>query len=39
LDDLADAVVGVGPGKSLTAKVAAIEDALAADDTADACAT
>ena len=39
LDDLADAVTGVGPGKSLAAKVAAIEDALAANDTADACMT
>ena len=39
LDDLADAVAGVGPGKSLTAKVAAIEDALADDDTAEACTT
>ena len=39
LDDLADAVAGVGPGKSLAAKVAAIEDALGANDTAEACAT
>ena len=39
LGDLAAAVVGVGPGKSLAAKVNAIEDSLAANDTADACAT
>lgn len=38
LDDLADAVAGVGPGKSLTAKVTAIQDSLADDDTAEACA-
>jgi streptogramin lyase len=39
LGDLAAAVAGVGPGKSLAAKVSAIEDDLAANDTADACAT
>jgi virginiamycin B lyase len=39
LDDLAGAVAGVGPGKSLAAKVSAIENAFAADDTAVACAT
>jgi virginiamycin B lyase len=39
LDDLAAAVADVGPGKSLAAKVGAIEDDLAANDTADACAT
>ena len=35
----AAAVAGVGPGESLAAKVAAIEGYVAADDTADACAT
>ena len=39
LGDLADAVVGIGPGRSLAAKVAAIQEYVAADDTADACAT
>jgi streptogramin lyase len=39
LDDLAAAVVGVGPGKSLAAKVRAIKEGLAADDTAGACDT
>jgi virginiamycin B lyase len=39
LDDLADAVAGVGPGKSLAAKAAAIEGAVEANDTAEACAT
>ena len=39
LDDLAAAVADVGPGKSLAAKVGAVEDDLAANDTADACAT
>ena len=38
LEDLAAAVAGVGPGKSLAAKVSAIEGYLAADDTVDACA-
>jgi streptogramin lyase len=38
LGDLADAVVGVGPGGSLAAKVNAIQGYVAADDTADACA-
>jgi hypothetical protein len=38
LADLADAVVGVGPGHSLAAKVAAIQGYLAANQTADACA-
>jgi streptogramin lyase len=38
LGDLADAVVGVGPGHSLAGKVAAIQGYVAADDTADACA-
>jgi streptogramin lyase len=39
LDGLADAVAGAGPGKSLTAKVTAIEYYLAANDTANACTT
>ena len=39
LTDLAVAVAGVGPGRSLTAKVAAIEGYIAANDTAAACAT
>jgi len=39
LSDLADAVAGVGPGKSLTAKVSAIQGYVAVGDTADACAT
>jgi streptogramin lyase len=38
LDDLADAVVGVGPGGSLAGKVSAIQGYVAANDTADACA-
>jgi streptogramin lyase len=38
LDDLADAVVGVGPGGSLAGKVRAIQGYVAANDTADACA-
>ena len=38
LSDLAAAVAEVGPGKSLSAKVAAIEGYLADNDTADACA-
>ena len=39
LNDLAAAVVGVGPGKSLAAKVGAIQADLAANDTAGACRT
>ena len=39
LDELAAAVEGVGPGKSLTAKVNAIQGYVAANDTASACAT
>jgi hypothetical protein len=39
LSDLANAVAGVGPGRSLAAKVRAIERGLAANDTPDACAT
>ena len=39
LDDLAVAVDGVGPGKSLSGKVSAIQNDLAEDDTAGACAT
>jgi hypothetical protein len=39
LGDLADAVVGVGPGRSLAAKVAAIQGYVTANQTADACAT
>jgi virginiamycin B lyase len=39
LGDLAAAVADVGPGKSLAAKVNATEEYLAANDTADACAT
>ena len=39
LDDLAAAVQGVGPGKSLSAKVRAIQGYVAADDTANACTT
>jgi streptogramin lyase len=38
LGDLADDVVGVGPGHSLAGKVAAIQGYVAANDTADACA-
>jgi streptogramin lyase len=38
LTDLAAAVAGVGPGKSLADKVAAIEAEVAANDTQDACA-
>ena len=37
LGDLAVAVAGVGPGRSLAAKVKAIENYLAANDTAHAC--
>jgi streptogramin lyase len=39
LTDLAGAVAGVGSGKSLAGKVAEIQGYLAANDTADACAT
>jgi hypothetical protein len=39
LTDLGVAVAGVGPGRSLAAKVTAIEGYVAANDTADACAT
>jgi hypothetical protein len=39
LEDLAAAVEGVGPGKSLAAKVSAILGYVAANDTAAACAT
>jgi outer membrane lipoprotein SlyB len=39
LGGLAEAVVGIGPGRSLAAKVAAIQGYLAANQTADACAT
>jgi len=39
LEDLAAAVEGVGPGKSLAAKVTAIQGYVAANDTAAACAT
>jgi hypothetical protein len=39
LADLADAVTAVGPGRSLAAKVAAIQAYVAANDTAEACAT
>jgi streptogramin lyase len=39
LADLSDAVAGIGPGRSLAAKVAVIQDHVAADDTADACTT
>ena len=39
LDDLAAAVEGVGPGKSLAAKVSAIQGYVAANDTVAACAT
>jgi len=39
LGDLADAVAGAGPGKSLATKVDSIEDQLAANNTTDACAT
>ena len=39
LDDLAAAVEGVGPGKSLSAKVSAIQGYVAANDTVAACAT
>jgi len=38
LGDLADAVVGVGPGRSLAAKVSEIQGNVAANDTAEACA-
>ena len=38
LGDLAHAVVGIGPGHSLAAKVTAIQGYVAANDTADACA-
>src|SRR5262249_43185764 len=38
LGDLADAVVGVGPGRSLAGKVGAIQGYVDANDTADACA-
>jgi hypothetical protein len=37
LTDLGAAVVGVGPGRSLAGKVAAIQGYVAASDTADAC--
>jgi streptogramin lyase len=37
LTDLGVAVAGVGPGRSLTAKVTAIEGYVAANDTANAC--
>ena len=37
LTELAAAVVGVGPGRSLAGKVAAIQGYVAASDTADAC--
>ena len=39
LDDLAAAVEGVGPGKSLSAKVNAIQGYVAGNDTVAACAT
>ena len=39
LTELGAAVAGVGPGKSLADKVSAIEGYVAANDTADACAT
>ena len=39
LDELAAAVEGVGPGNSLAAKVRAAQGYLAANDTANACAT
>ena len=39
LADLADAVAGVGPGRSLAAKVRAIQGYVAANETASACAT
>jgi outer membrane lipoprotein SlyB len=38
LTDLGAAVAGVGPGRSLAAKVAAIGGYVAANDTLDACA-
>jgi streptogramin lyase len=38
LSELAAAVVGVGPGASLAGKVAVIQDDVAANDAADACA-
>jgi hypothetical protein len=39
LADLANAVIGVGPGTSLADKVAAAQAYLAAGDTSDACST
>jgi streptogramin lyase len=39
LTDLGAAVTGVGPGRSLAAKVAAIEGYVATNDTVNACAT
>jgi hypothetical protein len=39
LDELAAAVEGVGPGKSLSTKVSAVQGYVAANDTASACAT
>jgi streptogramin lyase len=39
LSELGAAVAGIGPGTSLASKVTAIEGDVAANDTADACAT
>ena len=39
LDDLAAAVAAAGPGRSLAGKVAAIQDDVATNETANACAT
>jgi hypothetical protein len=39
LPDLANAVNGVGPGRSLAAKVASVQSDLAANDNSDACGT
>jgi hypothetical protein len=39
LSDLANAVNGVGPGRSLADKVASVQSDLAANDNSDACGT